>query len=169
MNVLTKQIQPHVGLVATAISSDTTTDGAEIDTKGFDSALVITQVHAWTAGDVTPVINETATSGSGYTAVADAFLINEANETLDDFESKGVIVKPAEPVGWMPQPPIPPMEQRTLGPIDLQPDVPDPVLAPSCSGGSCPVPTIKESQTVARPSCSGGVCRPRARLFRRLR
>lgn len=82
--VLTKQIQPHVGIVATAISSDTTTDGAEIDTKGFDSALVITQVHAHTAGDVTPVINETATSGSGYSVVNDNFLINEANETLDD-------------------------------------------------------------------------------------
>ena len=80
--VLTKQIQPHTALVATAISSDTTTDGAEIDTKGFDSALVITTVHAYTAGTATPVINETSTSGSGYTAVADTFLVNEANESL---------------------------------------------------------------------------------------
>ena len=80
--VLTKQILPQTGLIATAISTDTTTDGAEIDTKGYDSALVITTVHVYSAGTVTPVINQTATSGSGYTAVDDAFLVNEANESL---------------------------------------------------------------------------------------
>ena len=80
--VLTKQVKLVNGLIATDISTDTTTDGGEIDTLGFDSALVITQCHVFSAGTVTPVINETAVAGSGYAAVADAFLINEENKTL---------------------------------------------------------------------------------------
>ena len=82
-------------------------------------------------------------------------IIDRANETLDDFESKGVIVKPAEPEAPAPALPEPP----TL--IEPEPE-------PECSGGQCPVtieapaPATTRRQTITRR-------RPLRRLFRRCR
>jgi hypothetical protein len=73
--LLTKQTLAVVGKAATAISTDATTAGVEIDTLGYTDALIITQVHAWTAGSVTPVVNSGDTSGS-LAATSSDFLVN---------------------------------------------------------------------------------------------
>lgn len=60
---------------AAAITTNTTTNGVEIDTQGYDSVTFALQSAARTDGTYTPLIQETNTSGSGYTDVADADLI----------------------------------------------------------------------------------------------
>jgi hypothetical protein len=65
---------------AAAITSNTTTAGIEIDRAGFDSVTFAMQSATITDGTYTPLIEETDTAGSGYTAVADADLtVTEAS------------------------------------------------------------------------------------------
>lgn len=81
---LKNNIQQLVGFNIQAISSDTTTNGAEIDTQGFESATFILQAGTLSDGTYTPLIEESDVSGSGYTAVADADLIGtEADAAVD--------------------------------------------------------------------------------------
>ena len=79
-------------------------------------------------------------------------IIDRGNQVLDDFESKGVIVKPAEPEAPEPEPPEPPAM--------VEPE-------PECIEGQCPVtieaqPATPRRQTITRR-------RPLRRLFRRCR
>ena len=72
-------------LAPQAISSDTTTDGAAIDLRGYDSCLFALHAGTLTDGTYTPVIEESATGTftGEETAVADADLTNtEANTAM---------------------------------------------------------------------------------------
>lgn len=64
-----------------AISTDTTTAGVEIDTLGFESLTFLMRASTYTDGTYTPLIQETDTAGSGYTAVADNDLIGTEADT----------------------------------------------------------------------------------------
>lgn len=69
------------------ISSDTTTAGNEIDMQGYHSITFFPQTGTVTDGDYTILIQESDTSGSGYSDVADADLIGteaDASFTADD-------------------------------------------------------------------------------------
>lgn len=57
------------------ITTDTTTNGVEVDLKGFHSATFFIQAGTVTDGTYTPVIQESDTSGSYSGSVADADLI----------------------------------------------------------------------------------------------
>jgi hypothetical protein len=67
--------ETNIGLNVQEISSSTTTAGNVIDTKGFKDAKVIVVMGARTDGTLTPLIQESDTSGSGYTDVSDDFLL----------------------------------------------------------------------------------------------
>lgn len=69
MQNLYKNVNPVFGLNATAISTDTTTAGTAIDTEGYETVLVIPFVTARSGGTVTPVIEDSDASGSGFAAV----------------------------------------------------------------------------------------------------
>jgi len=65
---------------AAAITTNTTTAGNEIDTQGYNSVLFAIQSATITDGTYTPLIQESDTSGSGYTDVADIDLsVTEAS------------------------------------------------------------------------------------------
>ncbi len=65
-----------LGKVQTAISSNTTTAGAVIDTAGYEKITFLIYCSAYTDGTYTPLINESDDSGmSGESAVADADLV----------------------------------------------------------------------------------------------
>jgi len=86
-NVLDKYAFP-----VQAISSDTTTSGAIIDTADFDGGGMFTLLcSAYTDGTYTPLIQESDDSGmSGATAVADANLIGtEAGAALSAVTASG--------------------------------------------------------------------------------
>jgi len=126
--------------------------------------MLLAVVGTWWAVGHEPEIREAVAAPQGVISTirkAEA-IIDRANETLDDFESKGVIVKPAEPA-----------EQLSLVPDEPPvPWPPAPELA-ECADGSCSAkpdtkPT-KPTKSTAPASCGGGVCRPRLRLFRRCR
>lgn len=68
-------IKQELALNIAAISSDTTTAGNEIDTAGYGSLTLIPATGALTDGTYTILVEESDTSGSGFTAVADDFLI----------------------------------------------------------------------------------------------
>ena len=74
---LKNSILEKVALNIQAISSDTTTDGAAIDTKGYQSVTFVLQSATLTDGTYTPVIEESDTGDfSGEeNAVADADLL----------------------------------------------------------------------------------------------
>jgi hypothetical protein len=73
-----------IALATQAISTNTTTAGVEIDMQGYSSLTFDIIAGAITDGDYTPLIQESDTSGSGYTNVADDFLIGtEAEATVD--------------------------------------------------------------------------------------
>jgi hypothetical protein len=74
---LKNSILEKVALNIQAISSDTTTDGAAIDTKGYQSVTFVLQSATLTDGTYTPVIEESDTGAfSGEeNAVADADLL----------------------------------------------------------------------------------------------
>jgi hypothetical protein len=72
---LKTNIGDNLALNNTAITSDTTTVGNEIDTAGFESVTFIAQVGVVTDGTYTPSITESDTSGGTFTAVATDFLI----------------------------------------------------------------------------------------------
>ena len=52
------------------ISSNTTTVGVEVDTQGFGAVTLAIQSATITDGVYTPLIEETDTTGTGYTTVA---------------------------------------------------------------------------------------------------
>lgn len=63
-----------------AIATNTTTAGTEVDLLGYNSATFFIESGVITDGTYTPLIEETDTAGSGYTAVADADLtVTEAS------------------------------------------------------------------------------------------
>jgi len=66
--------KPLIVLAPQTISTDTTTAGVEIDTAGYNSCDIILTSGTIAAGDFTPLVQESDTSGSGYTDVADTFL-----------------------------------------------------------------------------------------------
>lgn len=81
---LKSKIKQEVALNIQAISSDTTTAGNEIDTAGYESVVFVLQAGTLTDGDYTLLVEDSDTSGSGYVAVSDDFLIGtEASTQLD--------------------------------------------------------------------------------------
>lgn len=77
-------IKENVAFNIQAISSDTTTNGTEVDTQGYESLTFVVQAGTLTDGTYTPSIEESDTSGSGYTAVVDADLVGtEADAAVD--------------------------------------------------------------------------------------
>jgi len=78
------KILQKVALNIQAITTDTTTAGTEIDTQGFEALTFLFQAGTLTDGTYTPLVQESDTSGSGYTNVVDADLIGtEAAAALD--------------------------------------------------------------------------------------
>lgn len=69
-----------VALNSQTISSATTTVGNVIDTQGYHAAELIFTLGNWTDGSFTPLIEESDSSGSGYTAVADENLFGTEAE-----------------------------------------------------------------------------------------
>jgi hypothetical protein len=66
-----------------AIATDTTTVGSEVDLQGYEACEFIIASGVLTDGSYTLLIKESDTSGSGYTAVADADLLStEAAESF---------------------------------------------------------------------------------------
>ena len=75
-----------------AITTNATTAGVEIDTQGFDSVTFEVITGARTDGTVTPLIQESDTSGSYAGSVADDDLIGtEANAALSTAQSRSII------------------------------------------------------------------------------
>jgi hypothetical protein len=74
---LKNSILEKVALNIQAISSNTTTDGAAIDTKGYQSVTFVLQSATLTDGTYTPVIEESDTGAFAgeENAVADADLL----------------------------------------------------------------------------------------------
>jgi len=88
--------ETNIGLNVQEISSSTTTAGNVIDTKGFKDAKVIVVMGARTDGTLTPLIQESDTSGSGYTDVSDDFLLGTeagaAVSAANTAETVGVVL-----------------------------------------------------------------------------
>jgi hypothetical protein len=78
---LKNDIKQLIALDVQAIASDTTTVGNEIDLAGYESATVILFCGAVAAGDVTLLVQDSDTSGSGFVDVADDFLIGSEVDT----------------------------------------------------------------------------------------
>jgi hypothetical protein len=75
-----------------AITTSATTAGVEIDTQGFDSVTFEILTGARTDGTVTPLIQESDTSGSYSGSVADDDLIGtEADAALSAAQSRSII------------------------------------------------------------------------------
>ncbi len=73
-----------------AISSNTQVTGTVIDTKGFKDALVIVTMTARTDGTLTPRIYESDSSGSGFTDVADDYILGtEAGAAVSAAQALG--------------------------------------------------------------------------------
>ena len=76
---LFNNVEIREALPTAAITSDTTTVGAELDTKGFESALIAIQSGVVTDGTFIPLLEEADDDGSGspaaFSAVADADMI----------------------------------------------------------------------------------------------
>lgn len=69
------------GLNIQSITTNTTTAGIEIDTKGYNSVTFVVKTGARTDGTVTPLIQETDTSGSYSGSVSDDDLIGLESES----------------------------------------------------------------------------------------
>lgn len=86
----------YVGLNIQAISSNTTTAGNVIDTKGYHDAKVIVVMGARTDGTLTPLVQESDSSGSGFTDVTDDFLLgteaDAAVSAANGIDSVGVVL-----------------------------------------------------------------------------
>jgi len=75
-----------------AITTNTTTVGVEVDTKGFESVTFEIITGARTDGTVTPVVQATDTSGSDYYDVTNDFLIGTEDEAaLSAAQSRSII------------------------------------------------------------------------------
>lgn len=69
------------GLNIQSITTNTTTAGIEIDTKGYNSVTFVVKTGARTDGTVTPLIQESNTSGSYSGSVSDDDLIGLESES----------------------------------------------------------------------------------------
>lgn len=75
-----------------AITTNTTTAGVEVDTQGFESVTFVIETGSRTDGTVTPLIQESDTSGSFSGSVADEDLIGtEAEAALSAAQSRSII------------------------------------------------------------------------------
>lgn len=75
-----------------AITTNTTTAGVEIDTQGFESLTFVIKTGARTDGTVTPLIQESDTSGSYSGSVDDNDLIGtEALAALSTANASSII------------------------------------------------------------------------------
>lgn len=75
-----------------AITTNATTAGVEINTQGFESVTFEIVTGARTDGTVTPLVQGTNTSGSGYVDVTDDFLLGtEAGAALSAAHSRSTI------------------------------------------------------------------------------
>lgn len=75
------QVLQKVALNLGTINSDTTTNGAIIDTQGFEALEFVVQAGTVSAGTFTPLIEESDSSDmSGSNAVADADLLGTEAE-----------------------------------------------------------------------------------------
>lgn len=73
-------IVARLGITKTAVSTNTTTTGAIIDTQGFDEITFVFGAEVYTDGTFTPLINESDASNMvGETAVADADLYHDGS------------------------------------------------------------------------------------------
>ena len=89
---LKNNIKPLNALNIQSISSNTTTNGVEIDSQGYDSVTFEILTGARTDGTVTPLIQGTNTSGSGYVDGTDEFLLGtEAGAALSAAHSRSII------------------------------------------------------------------------------
>lgn len=89
---LKNNIKPLNALNIQSISSNTTTNGVEIDTQGYDSVTFEILTGARTDGTVTPLIQESDTSGSYSGSVADDDLIGtEAEAALSAAHSRSTV------------------------------------------------------------------------------
>ena len=67
-----------------SITTDTTTAGNEIDMQGFEALTLVIQAGTLTDGTYTPLVQESDTSGSGFTDVANDDLVGtEADAAVD--------------------------------------------------------------------------------------
>jgi hypothetical protein len=93
---LKTELKNLTALDPVTIGSNTTTDGIEIDTLGYESLTFFIRVSSRTDGTFTPAITDTDTSGSGEVAVADQFLIGteaEAALSADGVSKIGYVGK----------------------------------------------------------------------------
>jgi hypothetical protein len=75
-----------------AISTNATTAGVEIDTQGFESLTFVIETGARTDGTVTPLIQESDTSGSYSGSVDDNDLIGtEALAALSTAQARSIV------------------------------------------------------------------------------
>ena len=68
-------------LAATDVNTNTTTEGTEVDTAGFEGCEFILSLTAWTTGTFAFSLEDSDTSGSGYAAV-DSDLVFLKDESL---------------------------------------------------------------------------------------
>ena len=83
------------GLRPIVIATDTTTDGASVDTKDFGSLTWVIESGVLTDGDYQVLLEESDTDFSGETAVADADIIDGviADWDFSDTADDGTIVR----------------------------------------------------------------------------
>jgi hypothetical protein len=97
------ELKPFIALEPQVINSDTTTVGEIIDTADFDGGIVFVQSIAWTAGTVTPLIEESSADdfGSDVSDVADANLVGdvETGQEADSALTTGALISSLGVVG----------------------------------------------------------------------
>lgn len=77
------------GFNIASITTNTTTSGVQVDTKGFESVTIEVIVGARTDGTVTPLLQESDVDGSYSGSVADEDLIGlEANAALSEVNTR---------------------------------------------------------------------------------
>lgn len=85
MRDLHNNILPKVAFNTVAITSDTTTNGVEIDLQGYEGCEFVIMTGSLTDGDYTPLIQESDTSGSYSGSVDDSDLLGtEAEAAFTD-------------------------------------------------------------------------------------
>lgn len=89
---LKNNISVRNALNIAAISTNTTTAGVEIDTQGFEALTFVIETGARTDGTVTPLIQESDTSGSYSGSVGDDDLVGlEVDAALSTAQSRSRI------------------------------------------------------------------------------
>lgn len=89
------ELKPLVALNTASITTNTTTVGTEIDTAGYGSLTFFPFAGARTDGTYTILVEDSDVSGSGFVAVADAFLIGtEADAAI-------ILANTAKSIGYV--------------------------------------------------------------------